>query len=75
MVFKVETALGIIAPKKVGKGYRRVLEVAERFMVRRHEDEAKLTMKRHASVLGGVQGDMEGGGIIRRETAVNESRR
>ena len=57
MVVGVETALLPMAAKKACKWYREVLKAAGRFMVRRHENEAKLSMKRHASVMGGVQGN------------------
>ena len=43
LVFGVETALWPMAAKKAGKWYRVVLEAAERFMVRWHEDKAKLS--------------------------------
>jgi len=60
--------------KKAGKWFRGVLEASKRFMVRWHEDEAKLSRKRRASVTGGVQGNGEGRGNSRAESAVDESR-
>ena len=60
LVFGVETAVWTVAAKKAGKSYRGVLEAAERFMVRRHNDEADASRKRHASALGGVQGNGQG---------------
>ena len=41
-------------------------------MVRWHENEAKLSRKRHPSVTGGVKGNGKGRGNSRRETAVDE---
>ena len=55
LVGGVETALWPIAAKKAGKWYRGVLEEAERFMVRWHEDKAQLSRQRRASAEGGVQ--------------------
>ena len=55
--------------------YRGVLEGAVRFMVRWHENEATLSRKRPASIMGGVQGNGEERGNFRRETAVDESRK
>ena len=45
------------------------------FMVRWHEKEAKLSRKRHASVMVGVPANREGRGKTRGEAAVDESRR
>ena len=67
LMFGVETALRPIAAKKAGKPFRGVLEASKRFMVRWHEDETKLSRKRHASVMGGDQVNGEGGGNSRRE--------
>ena len=39
------------------------------------ENEAGLTRKRHASVMGGVEGNGKERGKSRRETAVDESRK
>ena len=75
MVFGVETAVWTIAAKKAGKLYRRVLDAAERFMVRWHKDEADMSRKRHASTVGGAQGNGKGGGYSPKETAVDESRK
>ena len=52
-----------------------VLEAAERFMVKWRKDEADASRKRHASAAGGAQGSGKGGGNIRKETAVDESRK
>ena len=54
MVFGVETALWQVAAKKTGKWYMGVLGAAERSTVRWHQNEAKLSGKRHASVVGTV---------------------
>ena len=43
LVFEVETALWSTAAENAGKRYRAVLEAAERFMVRWHDDEAQLS--------------------------------
>ena len=43
MVSGVETAVWTITTRKVGKWYRGVLEAAEGFMVKWHEDEATLS--------------------------------
>ena len=48
--------------KKSGKVVPRVLEVAERFMVRWHEDEAQLSGKRRESAMGAAQGNNGGMG-------------
>ena len=50
-------------------------DAVERFMVRWHKDEADMTRKRHASAVGGAQGNGKGGGYSRKETAVDESRK
>ena len=63
-----------MAASKTGKWYLGVLEAAERFTARWHENEEELSRKRHASVMGGVQGKGEGLGKSRRETAVDESK-
>ena len=44
-------------------------------MARPHENEATLSRTRQASVTGGVQGNGEGRGNSRRETAVDERRK
>ena len=62
LVFGVETAMWATTAKKAGEWQRGVLEAAERFMVKWHENEATLSRKRHASVLGGVQGNGAGAG-------------
>ena len=54
---------------------RGVLEAAERFMARSHEDKATLSRQRQASIMGGVQGNGERRRNSRRETAVDESRK
>ena len=63
LVFGVETALWSTAAKKAGKWYRGVLEAAERFMVRWHEDDAQLKRQRRESAVGGAQGNGGRGGI------------
>ena len=40
-----------------------------------HDDEAKLSRVRRRSVIGGIQGNGEGAGSGRRETAADESRK
>ena len=60
------------AAKKAGKWQRWVLEAAERFMVRWHENDATLSRKRHASVMGGVQGNGQGRGKSRTVGSRNE---
>ena len=57
MTLGVETALWSTAPNKAGKWYRGILEAAERFIVRWLEDEAQLRRQRHASAVGGAQGN------------------
>ena len=70
MVFGVEIAVWTIADKKAGKWYRGVLDADERFMVRFmvrwHKDEADMSRKRHASTVGGAQGNGKGGGNSRK---------
>ena len=51
-----------VAAKKAGKWYGRVLEAAERFMVKWHKDEADLSRQRQASVVVGAQGNGREGG-------------
>ena len=76
LVCGVEIAPWPTETKKAGKWYLGVLEAAERFMVRCHENEAKLSRKRHTSVTGGVQGNGKGTEKSRRETAdVDQSRK
>ena len=75
LVFGVETAVWTVAAKKAGKWYWGVLEAAERFMVKWHKDEADLRRKRHASAVGGTQGNGKGGGNSRKRTAVDERRK
>ena len=74
MVFRVETAVWT-ASKKAGRWYRGVLEEVELFMVRWHRDEADASRKRHASSVGGAQGNGKGWGNSRKETAVDERRK
>ena len=62
LVFGVETVLWPTAVKEAGKWYRGVLEAAERFMVKWHEDEAQLRRQRRAPAVGGSQGNEERGG-------------
>ena len=61
LVFGVDTAVWTVAAKKAGKWYRGVLEEAERFVVKWHNDWAELSKRRHASVVGGAQGNGMGG--------------
>ena len=76
LVFGVEAEVWTVAAKKASKWYRGVLEAAERFMDKWHENEATLRRNRHASDTGGAQGNRSGGGgNSRRETVVNESRK
>ena len=42
---------------KAGKWYRGVLEAAERFVVKWHEDEADLSRQHRAIAVGGAQGN------------------
>ena len=67
LVFGVETVVWTVAAKKVGKWYRGVLEAAERFMVWWHKDEEGPSRKRHASAVGGAQGNGKGGATIARK--------
>ena len=46
---------------QAGKWYRGVLEAAERFMAKWHENEATFSRNRHASTAGGAQGNRKGG--------------
>ena len=68
MVLGVETALWSTAAKRAGKCYRGVLETAERFMVKWHEDEAQLSSQRRAFSVGGAQGNGGTGGNRRRRS-------
>lgn len=66
----VETAAWTFSARRRASG-----TAAECCMVRWHDNEATLSRKRHASVLGGVQGNGKGGGATgRRENAADESR-
>ena len=62
VVFGIETALRSTAAKEAGKWYREVLEAAEWFMVRWHEDEAQLRRQHRTSAVGGAQGNGGSGG-------------
>ena len=62
MVFRVEIALWPTAAKKASKWFRGVSKATARFMVKWHEDEAKMNKQRRASFMGGVQGDGGRGG-------------
>ena len=64
-VFGVETALWSTAAKKAGRWYRGVLEAAQRFMVKWHEDEAELSRQRRASAVVGVRGNRGRGSKMR----------
>ena len=61
-----------MAAKKAGKWYRGVLEAAERFMARWHEDGAKLSRQRQESTMGAVHGNGEETGNRRRAIGVDE---
>ena len=61
-MFGVETALWSTAANTAGKWYRGVLEAAERFMARWHEDEARVSRQRRASAVGGAQDNGGRGG-------------
>ena len=50
------------AAKKAGKRYRGILEAAELFMVKWHEDDAKLSRQRRAFVVAGAPGNGGRGG-------------
>ena len=52
--FGVEAEVWTVAAKKAGKWYRGVLEAAERFMVKWHENEATMSRNCHASATGGA---------------------
>ena len=67
MVFGVETALWQVKVRREGEWSRGVLESAERFMIRWHEDEATQSRQRQPSTLCGV--------TVEGETAVDESRK
>ena len=54
-MFGVETALWSTAAKKAGKWYPGVLEAAEWFVVKWHEDQAQLSRQRRVSAVGGAQ--------------------
>ena len=56
MVFVVETVLWPTR-KITGKWYRGVIQAAERFMVKRHEDEAQLNRQHRASAVSGAEGN------------------
>ena len=77
LVFGVETVVWTIAAKKSGTWYQGVLHAADRFMVTWHKDETDMSKTRDASGVGGAQGNGngKGGGNIRKETAVDESRK
>ena len=65
LMFGVETAVWTVATEKTDKWYRGFLEAAAWFMVKWHKDEADLNRQRHASVVGGAQGNGRGGGRTR----------
>ena len=77
LVFGVETVLWTSAANKVGKWYRGVLEAAERFMVRWHENEAKLSKKCRASVIWAASEGMgrEGGTVLGKPPLTKAGRR
>ena len=61
LVFGVEAEVWTVAAT-AGKWYRGVLEAAERFMDKWHENGATLSRNRHASYTGSAQGSRKGGG-------------
>ena len=64
-----------IAAKKAGKWYRGVLEAAERFMSKWHENEATLSRNRHAYATGGAQGNRKGGVTVARKPRLTRAGR
>ena len=62
LVFGVETEVWTVAANKAGKRYRGVLEAAKRCMVMWQKDGADASRKRHASAVGGAQGNGKEGG-------------
>ena len=75
MVLGVEIAVWTVAASKTGKWYRGVREAAERFMVKWQKDGADLSRKRHASAVGGAQGNGKRRGNSGKKTAVGERRK
>ena len=63
MMLGVKVEVWAIAAKKAGKWDRRVLEAAERFMDKWHENEATLSRNRHSSAIGGAQRNRNRGGV------------
>ena len=62
LAFGVEAEVWTIAAaNKAGKWYRGVLEAAERFMAKWHENEATMSRNQHTSATGGAQGNKKGG--------------
>ena len=61
-----------VSAQKAGKWYRGVLEAAERFMAKWHENEATLSRNRNASLRVVPKGIGGWAGSSRRETAVQE---
>ena len=73
-VLGVEAEVWTVAGKTACKRHHGVLEAADRFMDKRHENEATLSRNCHASDTGGAQGNRkEVGGESGRGTAVDES--
>ena len=76
LVFGVKAEVWIVAAKKAGKWYRRVLEAAERSMAKWHENhEATLSRNLHAFATGGAQGHRKGGGNVTREPRLTNAGR
>lgn len=75
-VVTVETAVWTIAAKKAGEWSRGSPQSRRTNMVRWHENEAKLSKKRYASVIWVACKEMRrGGGNASRETEVDERRK
>ena len=72
LFYGVGAEVWTIAAKKAGKWYRGVLEAAERFMAKWHENEATLSRNRNASLRVVPKGIGGWAGSSRRETAVQE---
>ena len=68
LFFGVEAEVWTIAANKAGKWYRGVLEAAERFMAKWHENETTLSRNRHVSATGGAQANRSGEGSGCKET-------
>ena len=60
-VFGCRTRFGPLQLRRRANGIRRVLEAAERFMAKWHDNEATLSWNRHASATGGAHRNRKGG--------------